>query len=206
MDYPHGLDAPQLARDRALKKVETCERVIIVEGISDQIAVETLGLRQGRDLDAEGVVVLPVGGAQAALPYLREYGPRGQQLGLAGLCDEDAAETMRRGLRLAGVGEPTTTAEMAALGFHVCTRDLEDELIRALGTDKVEAAIEAQGDLASVQAFLKQPDWKGRNRASQLHRFFRSQGRRNKRYARVLLETVEPDHAPWPLRAVLAGA
>jgi predicted ATP-dependent endonuclease of OLD family len=35
---------------------------VLVEGISDQIAVETLAGRRDQDLDAKGVVVLPIGG------------------------------------------------------------------------------------------------------------------------------------------------
>jgi hypothetical protein len=60
------------------------DAVVLVEGLSDRIAVETLAARQGRDLAAEGVAVTPIGGAQAigrALAGLRP-GVR-----VAGLCD-----------------------------------------------------------------------------------------------------------------------
>ena len=39
--------------------------VVLVEGESDRIAVETLALRRGRDLAAEGVTVIAIGGAHA---------------------------------------------------------------------------------------------------------------------------------------------
>src|SRR3954447_3245756 len=39
--------------------------VVLVEGTSDEIAVRALASRLGRDLDGEGVRVLPIGGAQA---------------------------------------------------------------------------------------------------------------------------------------------
>jgi hypothetical protein len=39
--------------------------VVLLEGISDQIAVETLGARPGRNLSNEGISVVPMGGAQA---------------------------------------------------------------------------------------------------------------------------------------------
>ena len=64
--------------------------VILVEGISDQIAIETLASRQGRDLDHEGIVVLPMGGAQAITRFARQLGPAGERLALAGFCDADA--------------------------------------------------------------------------------------------------------------------
>jgi predicted ATP-dependent endonuclease of OLD family len=39
--------------------------VILVEGVSDQRAVEAVAERRRRDLAAEGVAVVPIGGAQA---------------------------------------------------------------------------------------------------------------------------------------------
>ena len=60
---------------------------VLVEGISDQRAVETLARRQGRDLEAEGVAVVPIGGAQAIGHCRRHLGPGGLDLRLAGLCD-----------------------------------------------------------------------------------------------------------------------
>ena len=45
--------------------------VVLVEGLSDQAAVEALAERRGRDLDAEGVAVVPIGGAQAISVDLR---------------------------------------------------------------------------------------------------------------------------------------
>jgi predicted ATP-dependent endonuclease of OLD family len=37
--------------------------VVLVEGASDRRAVETLARRRGRDLQAEGVAVVPMGGS-----------------------------------------------------------------------------------------------------------------------------------------------
>lgn len=202
--YVHGLDAPIRATELALKKIETSQAVIIVEGISDQIAIEALALRRGRDLDAEGVTVLPVGGAQAVTPYMRKLGPAGEQLRLAGFCDADAAPAFCRGLTKAGLGNPQTVSDMATLGFHVCVNDLEDELIRAVGTERVEAVIASQGDLGAFRTFQKQTDWRGRPIAEQLRRFFGSKARRHLRYARLLVGAAELDRVPRPLDAVLA--
>lgn len=201
--YANGPNAPIQATRLALKKVATAHAVILVEGISDQIAIETLASRRGRDLDAEGIAVLPIGGAQAITRYAREFGPAGQQLILAGFCDADAAETLRRGLTKAGVGNPQTAADMANLGFHICVNDLEDELIRAVGTKNLEAVIESQGELGAFRTLQKQPEWRGRPAHDQIHRFLRSKARRNLRYARILIETVELCRAPRPLDAVL---
>ncbi len=201
--YVHGPDAPQAATATALGKARLAEAVIIVEGICDQIAVETLAVRRGRDLDAEGIVVLPIGGAQAIAPILAEFGPQGEHLELAGFCDADAAETFRRALARAEVGRPRSIADMAALGFHVCNRDIEDELIRAVGPDTVVEVVESQGDLGSFLTFQKQPDWRDRPVSEQLHRFFGSKARRSFRYSRRLMEIVDLDRVPAPLDAVL---
>lgn len=202
--YANGPDAPQEATARALERVERSEAIIVVEGISDQIAVETLARRRGRDLDAEGVAVLPVGGAGAAARYLTEQGPSGERRDLVGLLDADAADTFCRALRRAGIGRPRTADDLAALGFHVCQRDLEDELIRAVGPEAVVAVIESQGELGPFRTFQKQPEWRGRPTDEQLHRFFASKARRTLRYARLLIEAVDLDRAPNPLDAVLA--
>lgn len=201
--YENGPDAPIRATNRALQKVEAARAIILVEGISDQIAVETLAVRLGRDLDVERVAVLPVGGVHAVPTYLRRFGPAGENLDLAGLCDADGVETLRRALVAAGVGRPQTTDDMAELGFHVCFRDLEDELIRAVGAGVVEAVIDSQGDLGSFRKLQKQPEWRGRPTDDQLHRFFRSKARRGQRYTRLLMQAVDLDRAPRPLDGVL---
>ena len=61
--------------------------VVLVEGMSDQAAVEALAARRGRNLEAEGVSVVPIGGAQSIGRFLERFGPRGLGLTLAGLCD-----------------------------------------------------------------------------------------------------------------------
>ena len=107
--------------------------VVLVEGTSDQVAVETLAGRRGRNLDAEGISIVPMGGAQAIGGFLDRFGPRGLDVRLAGLCDSGEEGDFQRGLERAGLGADLTRADMERLGFYVCVADLEDELIRALG-------------------------------------------------------------------------
>ncbi len=202
--YPYGPDAPQAALERALTLTPDADAIVLVEGISDQIAIETLATRQGFDLQARAIVVVPIGGAQAAGNYMSMFGPGGQGLPLAGFCDADAAETFRRAVVRADVGSPVDVSEMAALGFHLCHRDLEDELIRAAGTDTMLVVVESQGELGSFHTMQKQVKWRGRATAEQLHRFIRSKATRSQRYARVVLEVIEPEQAPAPLVALLS--
>jgi hypothetical protein len=178
--------------------------VVLVEGVSDRVAVEALAERQGRDLQAEGVAVVPIGGAQAIGRFLELYGPQGRDLRLAGLCDAGEEADFRRALERAGLGTRLTRPRMEALGFYVCVEDLEDELIRALGTDAVERLLDAQGDLRAFRTLQKQRPWQGRPWENQLRRFLGSGATRKIRYARVLVNALELERVPRPLEGVLA--
>ena len=179
---------------------------MLVEGISDQVALETLAERRGRNLDAEGIAVVPMGGAQAIGGFLNLYGPPGLGLRLAGLCDAGEELDFRRGLERAGLGSDLTRADMERLGFFVCDADLEQELIRALGAASVEQVVEAHGDLGAFSTLQKQPEWRGRPLEEQLRRFMGSGGRRKIRYAGFLVEALDLSQVPRPLDLVLAHA
>ena len=178
--------------------------VVLVEGISDRRALETLAERRGRNLGAEGVRILPIGGAQAVGRFLERYGPRGLGLKVAGLCDVGEEDEFRRALERAGFGPVRSRDDMERLGFFVCVADLEDELIRALGAATVERVVDAYGDLRSFRTLQKQPAWTGRPAEHQLRRFLGSGGRRKIRYARLLVEALDPARVPRPLDGVLA--
>jgi hypothetical protein len=85
--------------------------VVLVEGMSDQAALETLAARFGRDLRGEGVFVVPMGGATNIGHFLGLFGPRGFGVRLAGLCDEGEERDFRRGLERAGLGAGLAPAE-----------------------------------------------------------------------------------------------
>jgi hypothetical protein len=178
--------------------------VVLVEGISDQFALEALAARVGRNLDAEGVSIVPMGGAHKIATFVDRFGPQGLDVRLAGLCDEGEERDFTRALERAGLGSNLNRVEMERLGFYVCVADLEDELIRALGAASVEQVIDAQGDLGSFRTLQKQPAWQGRSVESQLRRFMGSGGRRKIRYARFLVEALDLAHVPRPLDSLLA--
>ncbi|PSL51679.1 hypothetical protein B0I31_119109 [Saccharothrix carnea] len=201
--YVSGPAAPVRATALAMAKVGTAAAVVLVEGISDQIALETAAVGRGRDLAAERIVVVPIGGAHAIGRFL---GLLGTRVRLAGLCDLNEEAIFRRGLTAAGIGSPRTRADLEQLGFHVCVDDLEDELIRAVGTAGVEALFDSQGDLGSFRSMRAQPAWRGRETEAQLRRFLGSGARRKLRYARLLVEAaIARDALPRPLEAVLAA-
>jgi hypothetical protein len=179
--------------------------VVLVEGTSDRAALETLAERRGRDLAAEGVSIVPIGGAQAIGRFLDRFGPRGLDVSLAGLCDAPEEYRFRRGLERAGLGSDLTRADMERLGFFVCVADLEEELIRALGPASVVRVVAAQGDLGAFRTLQKQPAWRGRPPEEQLRRFMGSGGRRKIRYARLLVQALDLREIPRPLDLVLAN-
>ena len=175
--------------------------VVLVEGISDQRALITLATRRGRALDAEGVSVVPIGGAHAIGPYLERFGPRGLAVKLAGLCDVGEEGAFRRALERAGMGTDLTRDDLEALGFYVCVNDLEDELVRALGSDAVLRVIGEQSELGPFGTFQKQLAKRELSLDEQLWRFMWN---RKIRYAPLLADALDLDRVPRPLDGVLA--
>ncbi|MES4908609.1 MULTISPECIES: TOPRIM nucleotidyl transferase/hydrolase domain-containing protein [unclassified Streptomyces] len=169
---------------------------VLLEGRSDVAAVNALAARHGRNLAAEGVCVLPMGGAMSVGRFARLLGPPGLGLRLTGLCDEAERGYYARGLERAGA---------AHQAFFVCAADLEDELIRALGVTRVKELVRAEGDLRALQTFLRQPAQQDRTSQQQMRRFLGTKKGRKIHYGRVLVEALDADRTPAPLEDLLAG-
>ncbi|WP_062213972.1 TOPRIM nucleotidyl transferase/hydrolase domain-containing protein [Streptomyces sp. NBRC 109706] len=165
--------------------------VVLLEGPSDVAAVEALAARRGRDLAAEGVCVLAMGGAMSVGRFAQLLGPGGLGLRLVGLCDEREQPFYARALK----SEP----------FFVCAADLEDELIRALGTARVTELVRAEGDARALQTFLHQPAQRDRTAQQQLRRFFGTKKGRKIHYGRVLVDALDLDRTPAPLDDLFAA-
>ncbi len=160
--------------------------IILVEGITDRLALEAVAVRLGMEL--RGVEIVPIGGAQAVRRAAAEY--EGEQH-IVGMCDAGEERFFRRVL-----GDAT----------FVCHKDIEDELLRAVGVPRVEELLAAQGELTTFRHFQNQPAWRGRSAAEGLPRWLQSADRRRYRYLPLLVEMLEPDEIPQPLSAVLAAA
>jgi hypothetical protein len=157
--------------------------VVLVEGITDRIALEAVARRLG--LDLSDVRIVPIGGAQAIRRAAVQYG--GERL--VGLCDAGEERWFRRVL-----GDST----------HVCVKDLEDELIRALGPARVQEVVAERGELETFRSFQNQVFWRGRPVEGQLRRWLQNGGRQH-RYPPLLVEAMEPGEIPPPLVGVLAA-
>jgi hypothetical protein len=165
--------------------------VVLVEGTSDLRAVETLARRRGRDLAAEGVSVVAMGGYGNLPRVLARY----RDIRLAGLYDVGEE---RHFLRALGCAD---RAGLERAGFYACTLDLEDELTRAVGPDGMERVLAAQGDLRAFRTYQKQPAHRDRALKDQLHGFMWN---RKQRYAVLLVEALDLERVPRPLERLLA--
>jgi hypothetical protein len=170
--------------------------VVLLEGPSDAAAVDALAASRGRDLAAEGVCVLSMGGAMSVGRFAHLLGPPGLGLRLTGLCDEAERGFYARGLERAGAAHQR---------FFVCAADLEDELIRALGVPRVQELVQAAGDLRALQTFQRQPAQQDRAPHQQLRRFLGTKKGRKIRYGHILVAALTPDRVPTPLDALLAS-
>ena len=147
--------------------------MILVEGTSDRIALETLAERLG--LERPEIVVL--GGAQAIASYM-PLAPRD----VRGLCDKNEEPVFRRYLDQ----------------VYVCDPDLEGELIRALGTDRALALADP-----SFVTLQKQPEYRDQPLETQLRRYLSGRSGNKLRYARLFVEALDLTQIPAPLQGVI---
>jgi len=179
------------------------QTAILVEGWSDEAALEALARRRDQDLRAEGIGVVPIGGITNVGKFAAALGPRGLGLRLGGLCDAAEEPYLLRSLCRAGLASALTRVEVEKLGFFVCDADLEDELVRALGTAAVERILAAEGELSSFRRFQGQPAQRGRETQAQLRRFIGTRARRKIRYGTLLVDALDLERVPRPLDLVL---
>src|SRR4051812_163836 len=179
VDRAEGLD---LGHRVLLISSQLTSSVVFVEGTSDEVAVRALAARLGRNLEAEDVSVVPIGGAQA---IRRVLGSLPDDVRAVGLCDVGEARSFERALGSA---------------FFVCVHDLEDELVRAVGADGVLQVIEAHGELSSFRTYQKQVAHRERPLERQLHGFMHN---RKVEYARLLVNALDLTRVPAPWRGLL---
>ena len=176
--------------------------VVLVEGPSDAAVLDVLARRAG--LAGPGLAVVSMGGVTNFGRQLARYDDD-RTVSVAGLCDAGETRFFAGALRRRGhVVE--SRDDLARLGFFVCEADLEDELIRALGTEAVVDVVEREGELGQLRTFQQQPAQRRRSLHDQLHRFCGTKSGRKVRLAAALAETLELDAVPAPLRRVLERA
>lgn len=163
--------------------------VVLVEGWSDLAAVEALLAVQAVDLTSRAVIsmggVTNVGHVVAALA---EGCPAAA---VVVLCD--VAEL------------PVVRAAAPAVPTVACRRDLEEELIRAAGTDVVVEVLHAMGDGRGLATFRRQPSQRGVPLDEGLHRFLGIRSGRKIVAARELTTRLAVERSLPPALIELLG-
>ncbi|SHI56347.1 hypothetical protein SAMN05444417_1023 [Wenxinia saemankumensis] len=176
-------------------------RLLLVEGESDAVALRTLAEVAGGDLAGTGIVV--AGGAHATPPILLAHGPRGSGRLVGGLIDRAEVPFLIVALRRAGFPCIPPETAPARAGFGICDRDLEDELLRALGEDAALDLIAREGEASALATLRSQSAWADRPLHDQLRRFLASRAGRKRRYAGLMVRAIPAGRHPAPLRHAL---
>ena len=202
---------PPLTVAQALERVTHAHAraAILVEGWSDEAAVEAAARTCGVALAEDRIVVMPLGGITNLGKFAEALAASHPDLRLGGLYDASEERIALRALQRAGLaraGEAATRAEAARSGFFACDADLEDELIRAAGTDLVERLLRDEDELASFRRLQRMPEHRERDLHRQLKRFMGTRAGRKARFACLMAAALAPDRVPAPLHDVLAHA
>ena len=163
--------------------------VVLVEGESDRRALIVLGGSRGLDLVSETTDVVAMTGATNLPRFVALLGPDGCRVPVLALCDEAEAAYFRDAL-------PSSAP------LFVCVRDLEDELIRAIGIDRVVDIFGEYGDSRRWHRLLRQPEHRESPRIHQVRRFIGNSFRKIE-YAERIAAAIRPDEVPDPLRGLL---
>lgn len=125
----------------------TARRVLLVEGVSDRIVLERAAALLNIDLHRLGVSVFELGGKGLFPTAYSFFGPSGFDIPVFGLLDEDAREEWA-----SEVG--VSAAAIEGAGFRVCTADLEEVYVDAIGPDPVLSLLRSS-PLIAEQTLLK---------------------------------------------------
>jgi hypothetical protein len=169
--------------------------VVLVEGRSDRAALQAAAALLGRDLEAEHVAVVPMNGVTNLIRCAQAAAAIVPGVPLLALCDGAEERWLRRALPRIPV----------PVRLERCDRDLEDELIRALGIARALDVLAAEGELAAFRVLQGQPAQRLRPLEVQLHRFLGVASGRKARLAGPLTAALAPHELPAPIAAVLAA-
>ena len=172
---------------------------VLLEGASDVAAVHAL---LPDSMDGSAVELVDLRGVTNVRRHLDPLLGAEGVARVLGLCDAGEQEFFVQAL--VGIGIDVHGGTMSAFGFHVCRLDLEDELIRALGPDRVLEELSGLGLATRFAQFRQQPAWRDRPLADQLRRFVGVASGRKALVDGALAAALRPDQVPPPLAALLA--
>lgn len=178
--------------------------VVLLEGPSDVAAVRAVAAAYGVTDRVHRYRLIDMGGVTNIRRHLEAVRTASMPVRVMGMCDAGEARFFVRALQVMGDGLHGES-ELAPQGFSVCEADLEDELIRALGPDRVVSVLYRLGLRETLATFQRQPAWRDRPLREQLHRFAGVASGRKTLLAGALAEALAPDEAPAPLRRLVGG-
>ena len=192
---------------RAVPLAEASATLVLVEGASDRLAVEALAERLRVDLVAARATVVPMGGVTNLRHHLASLAASPGAPRVLGLFDVGEVAHVRRAVADAGIGGSVDSGlDLASFGFFACDPDLEGELIRAVGSERVEELLGEHGELGRFRTFQQQPAQRAKTTEAQLRRFMGTHSGRKARFAPILVRAIEEPRIPAALSSLLAAA
>jgi hypothetical protein len=176
--------------------------VVLLEGPSDVAAVRAVAAAYGVTDNVYPYHLIDMGGVTNVRRHLAAFRTASAPVRVVGMCDVGEARFFVRALQANGDGLHQE-AELAEHGFYVCDADLEDELIRALGPERVVNVLCRLGLRGRLATFQRQPAWRDRPLHEQLHRFAGTASGRKTMLAGALAEALAPYEVPAPLRRLV---
>ena len=165
-------------------------------------AVEASATKLGADLVAASATIVSMNGVTNLHRHLAELlrGPTPPRV--VGLFDLGEAEYVRRTVMRTGLGAPG--GDLAAIGFFACDPDLEGDLIRAVGNERVLELLAEHGELSRFRSFQQQPAQRERSMEAQLRRFMGTHSGRKARFAPILVGVLAASRIPPSLVSLIA--
>jgi hypothetical protein len=175
---------------------------VLLEGASDVAAVQAASERAGLELGDAGVRLIDMGGATNVRRHLLDAARAPTSPRVLGMCDIKEGGFFVRALRELEC-DVSSVDELPRWGFQLCDRDLEDELMRALGPDGVRRVLDSLRLSGRFATFTRQPAWAARDFHEQARRFAGVASGRKEVMAAALAATLDPEALPSPLRQLL---
>ncbi len=176
--------------------------VVLVEGPSDVASLRVLTAARGLDEAKDAFELVSMGGVTNARSHLARLAREAPTARVAGLYDAPEERYVVSALRAQGL-PVESRKDLEREGFFVCDRDLEEEIIRALGPEAVEEVLVELGLIDRFRTFQRQPEWRDRPVSAQLHRFAGVASGRKSLLAEELTSRLTPERTPRPLGALV---
>lgn len=174
--------------------------IVLLEGVSDVAAVRAL--MATCEVDASPIELVSLDGATNLPRALKEVRLLRGDVDVLGLVDEAEAHVAVRALTEDHL--PVQDAsDLPVYGFFVCSRDLEDELIRALGAQRARDALVDAGLGGKLEALQNQDAWADQPLAEQVRRFCGVASGRKELAAGILAAALAPEEFPEPLAMLI---